>query len=117
MSAAAALEPHAQASGSGRPGVVSEQEAGRAQALQLQLRSMKQQLLLFAKWLDDPGWRQRQPDGGKEVGSQFGMLAASVQNFSLGMQWLTCLQVLRQAKQLQKDRERLKAQLVAVDGA
>lgn len=67
MSAAAALEPHAQASGSGRPGVASEQEAGRAQALHLQLRNMKQQLLLFARWLDDSGWRQRQPDGGKEV--------------------------------------------------
>ena len=68
-SAAAALEPQAQESGSGRLGVVSEQEAGRAQALQLQLRNMKQQLLLFAKWLDDPDWRQRQPDGGKEVRS------------------------------------------------
>ena len=68
-SAAAAHEPHAQVSGSGCSGVVSEREAGRAQALQLQLRDMKQQLLLFAKWLDDPGWRQQQPDGGKEVRS------------------------------------------------
>ena len=113
-SAAAALDPQAQASGSGCPGVVSEQEAGRAQALQLQLRNMKQQLLLFAKWLEDPGWRQRQADGGKEVRTLDWVKAASVQSVCLSMQWLTCLQVLRQAKQLQKDRERLKAELAAL---